>query len=194
MDHAQPSTNATSLLTSHLSGDAQATSQLFQLVYKRLKKLAAHYMKAERPDHTLQPTAVVHEAFLRLVDGKSVDWQGKSHFLALAGRQMRRVLVDHARAHNAKKREALLVSLVDAPAPGTSQVIEALALEESLNKLAKRSSRQAHVFEMRFYAGLTVKEIAHILEVSERTVKGDWSVARTWLAHDLYRSASGTPS
>lgn len=194
MGSVQPTDDAISLLSSHLSGDAQATTQLFELVYKRLKRLAAHYMKAERPNHTLQPTAVVHEAYLRIAQGKHVDWRGKNHFLALAGRQMRRVLVDHARAHHAKKREALLVSLVDAPAPGSSQTIDVLALEESLNKLARRNARQAQVFEMRFYAGLTVNEIAGILEVSERTVKGDWSVARTWLARELYRSATGVAS
>ena len=189
MEPSRSSTDATSLLTSHATGDAQATSQLLPLVYQRLKKLAAHYMKAERPDHTLQPTAVVHEAYLRIIDGKQVDWRGKSHFFALAARQMRRVLVDHARARNAQKREALLVSLVDAPA-SSAQIIDVLVLEQALNKLAELSLRQARVFELRFYAGLEVKEIAQVLEVSERTVKGDWRVARTWLARELFHSSS----
>ena len=190
----KPSADITTLLTSHSTGDVQATSRLFSVLYKNLKKLAAHYMKDERQDHSLQPTALVHEAYIRLIDGKRVTWLDKSHFFALAARQMRCVLIDHARARNAQKREAILVSLTDAPAQGSAQIINVLALEESLDKLAKLSFRQAHVFELRFYGGLKFREIAHVLSVSERTAKGDWRVARTWVERELYGSASGFPS
>ena len=185
MNDSRATADATELLNSHVSGDARATSQLLPLVYARLRKLAAHYMKAERPGHSLQPTEVVHEAYLRLIDGERVDWQGKTHFFAVAARQMRRVLIDHARARKAQKRETTLVSLGDVPAPGETQIIDVLALDEALTRLADASSRQADVFELRAYGGLKVKEIADHLGVSERTVKGDWTVARAWLAREL---------
>jgi RNA polymerase sigma factor (TIGR02999 family) len=177
--------DATELLNSHVSGDARASSELLPLVYARLRKLAAHYMKAERPGHSLQPTELVHEAYLRLIDGERVNWQGRTHFFAVAARQMRRVLVDHARARKAQKRDATLVSLGDVPQPGASGIVDVLALDEALTRLADASSRQADVFELRAYGGLKVNEIAEHLGVSERTVKGDWTVARTWLAREL---------
>jgi RNA polymerase sigma factor (TIGR02999 family) len=190
MSSSKFSVDTTSLLTSHVSGDAQATSQLLPLVYDRLKKLAAHYMKAERPDHSLQPTALVHEAYLRLIDGARVDWNGRAHFFAVAARQMRRVLIDHARARNAQKRGAVFVSLVDAPAAGSDQIVEVLALERGLEKLGEASSRQVRVFELRFYSGLTFEEIGQHLRVSERTARDDWRVARIWLWRELYGSGS----
>jgi RNA polymerase sigma factor (TIGR02999 family) len=181
----RPSADATELLNSHVSGDARATSELLPLVYARLRRLAAHYMKGERPGHSLQPTELVHEAYLRLIDGERVDWQGKTHFFAVAARQMRRVLIDHARARKAQKREATLVSLGDVPEQDATGIVDVIALDEALTKLAEASTRQADVFELRAYGGLKVKEIATHLGVSERTVKGDWTVARTWLAREL---------
>jgi RNA polymerase sigma factor (TIGR02999 family) len=149
-------------------------------------------MKPERRDHTLEPAALVNEAYLRLIDGNRVDWQGKTHFFAVAARQMRRVLIDHARARHAQKRKAMMVSLSDVAAPNPDQVVDLLALEEALAQLARASPRQARVFELRFFSGLEVKEIAHLLAVSDRTVKGDWKVARTWLARELYCSPLST--
>ncbi len=194
MSGSRPHTDATALLTSHAAGDSRATAQLIPLVYDRLNRLAAYYMKPERRDHTLEPAALVHEAYLRIIDGKCVDWQGKTHFFAVAAKQMRLVLIDHARARLAQKRKAMLVSLRDVAAPEPEQFVDLLALEEALAGLAQASPRQAQVFELRFYSGLKVNEIAHVLEVSERTVKGDWKIARTWLARELYRRSSASQS
>jgi RNA polymerase sigma factor (TIGR02999 family) len=164
-----------------------ATSNLLPIVYDQLRALAAKYMQRERADHTLQPTALVHEAYIRLIDASRVDWQGKSHFFALAATQMRRVLIEHARARNAAKRGggALKVTLHDGDAISPDGVLDMLALDQALERLHGESPRQCRVVELRFFGGLSVEETAHILAVSSSTVKGEWRMAKAWLAREL---------
>jgi RNA polymerase sigma factor (TIGR02999 family) len=178
---------ATEELVARSEGDPNAAARLLPLVYDQLRALAARYMQAERRDHTLQPTALVHEAYIRLIDASRVDWQGKSHFFALAATQMRRILADHARARNATKRGegARKVSLHDRAAISSSGVVDMLALDRAMRKLTEQSPRQCRVVELRFFGGLSVEETAHVLDVSKSTVKGDWRVAKAWLAREL---------
>lgn len=182
--------DATRALLDHTSGDHTAASRLLPLVYEKLRHLAARYMQGERNDHTLQPTALVHEAYLRLIDSSRVDWNGKTHFFAVAATQMRRVLADHARAHGALKRGGgvRLSNLSEAFAAGPDDTLDTLALDEALERLARRSVRQCRVVELRYFAGLSVEETARFLDVSPGTVKGDWRVARAWLARELSSS------
>ncbi len=157
-------------------------------IYRRLRQLAAHYMRAERAGHTLSPTALVHEAYIRLADADRPEGLNRIQLLALAAREMRRVLVDHARARGAQKRGgvALAVSLQDFHAPTPEVSVEILALNEALIRLRNHSERQEQVFELKFFAGLSQREIAEILGVSERTVRSDWRVSRAWLASELF--------
>lgn len=180
-------TGATRALLEHVSGERAATARLLPLVYDKLRKLAAGYMRRERRDHTLQPTALVHEAYLRLIDTSRVDLQGETHFVALAATQMRRVLADHARAHRARKRGggARKVTLKSDLAIDVEGHVDALGLDEALDRLAQSSPRQSRVVELRFFGGLSVEETARILDVSPSTVKGDWRVAKAWLAREL---------
>lgn len=154
--------------------------------------MPSRYVQQERPGHTLQTTALVHEAYLRLIDIDRVDWKGKTHFLAIAARQMRRVLVDHARTRRAGKRGAGMrnVTLNDAHAIARDNVVDMLALDEALERLQRKSPRQVRVVEFRFFAGLSVEETARVLEVSAPTVKGDWRMAKAWLSREL---AEGRP-
>lgn len=160
---------------------------LLPAVYDRLRALANHYLSRERAGHVLQPTALVHEAFVRLNALEQVEWQGKTHFFATAATQMRRVLIDQARAEETRKRggRPLRVTLQDASRTDDSDPVELLALDEALTALAQLSARQARVAEMRLFAGMTMREIGQGLGVSERTVKEDWRVARAWLADRL---------
>lgn len=166
---------------------AAATARLLPQVYRELRRLAARYLEGEGPDHILQPTALVHEAYLRMAKVDRVSWRSETHFFSMAAKQMRRALVEHARALKTQKRGrgARRVTLQDnlvATGPGT---VEVLALNEALERLAARSRRQARVAEMRLFSGMAVREIAEALGVSERTVKGDWRVARAWIAREL---------
>jgi RNA polymerase sigma factor (TIGR02999 family) len=160
---------------------------LVALVYADLRGLARVYLRRERGYHTLQPTALVHEAYLRLASSANAKCKDKQHFLALAATQMRRVLVDHARAANRVKRGGgpTRVTLDEGMAPLLRQTVDMLGLDQALISLAQRSARQARVAEMRLFAGMTVREIADVTKVSERTVKQDWRVARAWLADAL---------
>jgi len=178
---------ATRALVAHSNGDPKAASQLLPLVYDKLRALAANYMRNERPDHTLQPTALVHEAYLKLVDLKQIDWQGKTHFFAVAATQMRRVLADHARTRRVRKSggDARRVTLSDPAAITPTGLVDMLDLDEAMDRLARESPRQSRVVELRFFGGLSVKETAHVLDVSEGTIKGDWRVAKAWLAREL---------
>ena len=182
--------SATRALEAHAGGDPKAVSELLPLVYEKLRALAAAYMRAERRDHSLQPTALVHEAYLRLIDGERVSWQGRAHFFAVAATQMRRILAEHARARKAGKRggNARKVTLDDTMAVTTAGVVDMLALDEALDRLARESPRQVRVVELRFFGGLSVEETAQLLEISMSTVKGDWRVARAWLARELSSS------
>jgi RNA polymerase sigma factor (TIGR02999 family) len=169
------------------SGDGKAAKLLLPRVYDELRALAESYMRKERLGHTLQPTALVHEVFLRLVDADQIEWQGRAKFLALAAEQIRRVLIDHARGRRAKKRggEFHKTQIYADAVSASSEQVDLLELNEALGALGERSPRQAKVVELRFFGGLSVTEVAHVLEISERTVKEDWRVARAWLRQSL---------
>ena len=157
------------------------------LVYDTLRRIAGNLMRQERKDHTLQPTALVNEAYMRLVDIKQVDWKGRAHFCNMAAKQMRRILVDHARKRDADKRggQFARVTLDDEIPLGAVEVTDLLALDQALNRLAKRNSRHGRVAEMRIFSGLRVKEVAYVLGVSEKTVTDDWQFIRVWIAKEL---------
>lgn len=170
----------------------RSPAELLPLVYEELRRLAGAYMRGERRSHTLQSTALVHEAYLRLEKHKKPSWKGKTHFFAIAAVEMRRVLVEHARARNAEKRGGGLreVTLDEGVAVTPRQTVDILALDEALTRLAALNARQAVVAEYRIFAGLTEAEMATILGVSERTVREDWRIARTWLRRQLSSSAA----
>ena len=178
---------ATQDLTAHVNGDEGAASRLLPLVYQELRALAARYLRGERAGVSLQPTDLVHEAYLRLIELDRMDWKGRAHFFAMAATQMRRVLVDHARAADAAKRggRPARVTLSEDLATTHQRSVDFLVLDEALTHLGRRNERQGRVAEMRLFAGLEVKEVALYLRVSERTVKEDWRVARAWLLKEI---------
>jgi RNA polymerase sigma factor (TIGR02999 family) len=181
----------TEILRSWSGGDAEAADQLFALVYDELRRLARTYLQREGSGHTLQPTALVNEAYLRLVDQTRVDWQNRSHFYGIAAQMMRRILVDHARSHATDKRggAAQRLSLEDAfiaPEQGATDLLE---LDEALTKLAKFDERKSRVVELLYFGGLEQREAAVVLNVSEKTVQRDWQMARMWLYRELSLSA-----
>lgn len=161
----------------------QAVDELSAEVYDELRALATHYLSAERPDHTLQPTALVHEAYVRLARSGRVEVQGRSHFVAIAARVMRQVLVDHARAHRAAKRGGAIpkVALFDAVARLEEPAIDLVALDEALSALAELDPRMCKLVELKYFGGLTNAEAAEVLGTSQRTVEREWSMARAWL-------------
>ena len=158
-----------------------------ELVYTELRATARGLMSRERVEHTLQPTALVHEAWLKIINQDRVQWQDRSHFLGIAARCMRQVLVDHARAHGAAKRggDFQQVTLDEGALAGVPQELQLLDLDDCLNRLTELDARASQVAEMRIFGGLTIAEIAHNLNVSKRTVDGDWSMARLWLSREL---------
>jgi RNA polymerase sigma factor (TIGR02999 family) len=167
-----------------------SASELMPLVYDELRRLARGFMRRERRDHTLQPTALVHEAYLKLVDQSRVDWRGRTHFRAVGARVMRRILIDHARRHASAKRggDQQRVTLGDSlvhPADTDLDLVELLSLNEALDRLRSLDEREARVVELRFFGGLTSAEIAEVLGVSSRTVDGDWMHGRAWLKRQL---------
>jgi len=178
---------ATRALTAHVQGDEGAAAQLLPLVYQELRALAARYLRGERAGLSLQPTDLVHEAYLRLIELERMDWKGRAHFFAMAATQMRRVLVDHARAADAAKRggRPTRVTLSDDLATTQQRSVDFMVLDDALSRLGDRNERQGRVAEMRLFAGLEVKEVALYLRVSERTVKEDWRVARAWLLKEI---------
>jgi RNA polymerase sigma-70 factor (ECF subfamily) len=179
----------TRLLAEIRGGNSEAESQLIPLVYNELRRLAHHYMKSERSNHTLQATAVVHEVFLRLVKQRNVSWQSKAHFLAVAASLMRRVLCDYARSHGRTKRGAEYdrVSLDEALVFSKEISYEVIDLDRALTLLGELDPRQSKIVEMLFFGGLTVEETAAALGISPKTVKRDWSVARAWLYRELQK-------
>ena len=184
------SADVTQLLAAWGCGDATALDRLMPLVYTEMRRIAGRALGRERPSHTLQTTALVHEAYLRLVDQRRVHLQNRAHFYAIAARLVRRILVDHARRRGSMKRGAGMAPVtlaVDVAAD--SITVDALALEEALTRLAAIDPQQAHIVEMRFFAGLSVEETADVLRISPRTVKRDWSMARAWLRRELAISA-----
>jgi RNA polymerase sigma-70 factor, ECF subfamily len=179
----------TQLLVRWGDGDQRALEELMPLVYDELHQLARSYLRRERADHTLQPTALVHEAYLRLIDQSRANWQSRSQFFGIAAQMMRRILVDHARLHQAAKRGDgdLKLSLTQADQVADQQAVDVLALDEALHRLAAFSPQQSQVVELRFFGGLTIEETAKLLGVSHATVERDWSVARAWLRRELSR-------
>lgn len=190
----ESSADVTALLGELTKGNPEAGPKLIPLVYDQLRRLADAYMRRERTGHTLQTTALVHEAYLKLLGQRSVDWQNRAHFFGIAAQIMRRVLIDHARAHVRDKRgkgqevfpldEALVFSPERSP--------DFLELNEALEKLATLDARQAKIVEMRFFGGLTVEETAEVLGISAKTVKRDWTVAKAWLHGELKASYGST--
>jgi RNA polymerase sigma-70 factor, ECF subfamily len=172
------------------TGDRDAASRLLPIVYSELRRLAAHYMRGEHPGQSIQPTELVHEAYLRLVGQERINWQGRSHFMGMAAISMRRILVERARRKSAEKRggggEKLPLDDLDAFTPEKSS--ELLALDEALDRLASLSPRQGRIVELRFFAGLNFDEIAKMEALSLRTVKYDWSAARAWLHREIARA------
>lgn len=169
--------------------DAHPTrDELIAHVYNELRRLATHYLSRERDDHTLQPTALVHEAYMRLAAQDGVEWRNREHFLGVAATIMRRVLVDHARGHRRYKRwGGLKLSLAEADACGECSSEELLALDEALARLARRHPQKSRVVELRFFGGLSIEETARIMEISDSTVERDWKFARAWLAREMNR-------
>jgi RNA polymerase sigma-70 factor, ECF subfamily len=169
------------------SGDRSAAERLFPLVYDELRALAASYMRHERADHTLQPTALVHEAFLKLIEQTNVDWKNRAHFFAVAAQAIRRILIDHARRHNAQKRggEFQRVTLEDAAPAGVGRTLDLVALDDALTRLNTMNERQARIVELRFFGGLTGEEVAHVLGLSRTTIADEWAIARAWLLKEL---------
>jgi RNA polymerase sigma factor (TIGR02999 family) len=167
--------------------------RIFEIVYDELRRIAASLMRSERVDHTLQPTALVNEAYSRLVDQTRVGWQNRAHFFGIATRAMRQILVEHARRRSAVKRggEWQQVTLDEGLGVGVASDIEVLDLDDALNKLAEMDERMARVVELRVFGGMSAEEVAHVLSVSRRTVQEDWRVARLWLGREL---SEGTPS
>ena len=181
------SAQATLALTRHSTGDTRAADELLPVVYDELRALARRYMRQEGGYNTLQPTALVHEAYLRLIRINQMDWNGKTHFYAMAATQMRRVLIERARAAKAKKRGAggIRLTLAEMDTAVPAPTLDLLSLDMALDELENRSARQAKVAELRLFAGMNHLETAHALKVSERTVRTDWRVARAWLAREL---------
>jgi RNA polymerase sigma-70 factor (ECF subfamily) len=173
------------LLAEWANGNQQALDDLTPLVYRELRQLAAGYLRKERPDHTLQPTALVHEAYLRLVDQKNPGWQGRSHFFGVAARLMRQILVDHARRRQAGKRAGRKVSLEDVVSFQPERSRDLVALDSGLNALEKIDLRKSKAVELRYFGGLSMDEIAQTLEVSTVTVRRDLRMAEAWLLHEI---------
>jgi RNA polymerase sigma factor (TIGR02999 family) len=182
----------TGLLQKLTSGDADAAAEVIPIIYEELRRLAAHYMASERPGHMLRTTALVHEAYLRLVDQHQSTWRNRTHFYGAAAQVMRRILVDHARARQALKRggDRPVLPLDDPAAFSGEETHELVLLDEALNRLAEMSSRQSRIIELRFFAGLTVEETAEVMGISPKTVKRDWSVARAWLHREIRGSVA----
>lgn len=179
--------NVTQLLINWGNGDKEALDRLLPLVYDELRRQAARYLRRERVGHTLQTTALIHEAYLRLIDQRNVHWQNRAHFFGLAAQLMRRILVDHARTKKRDKRGGsdIRVSLTGAQVLAKDQEVDVVALDEALDRLAQLDEQQSRIVELRFFSGLTVEETAAALSISPATVKRDWSMAKAWLHREL---------
>jgi len=180
-------TDVTPLLLAWSEGDQEALDKLMPLVYDELRRLANHYLRHERPDHTLQPTALVHEAYLRLVQTNRMTWQNRAHFVGVAAELMRRILVDHARRHGAEMRggpdhKLPLEAALDVPEP---KAVDLIALDDALSSLAAIDPQQSRIVELKFFGGLSIEEIAEVLGISPATVKREWAWAKTWLRREI---------
>lgn len=189
----QSSGNVTQLLVKWGDGDQQARDQLMPLVYSELRRLARNYLRKERPGHTLQPTALVNEAYLKLIDQKSARWQNRAHFYGVAAQLMRRILVDHARQHQAAKRggsDQQRLSITSAGQLGgkklaTEPAFDLLALHEALEELTVMDPQQGRIVELKFFGGLSIEETAEVMGIGHATVERDWKMARAWLRRKL---------
>lgn len=185
----------TQLLRAWAKGDREALEKLTPRVYDELRRIAGHFMRDEQPGRTMQTTALVHEAYLKLIDVENVDWQHRAHFFAVSAQIMRRILLDRARRRVALKRGggAVRLNLDEAPDLGASPASQVIQLNDALDELAKLDPRKAQVIELRFFAGLSVAETAEVLNVSEDTVLRDWRLARAWLLSELSGAESHSP-
>ena len=183
----QSGQEVTALLKEWAAGDRAALERLMPLVYEELRRLAASQLRAERRNHTLQPTALVHEAYMRLIGQRSVSWANRAHFFGIASRMMRRILVDHARRRGRNKRSpgTVYLDLGNSETVVADRTPELLALDDALTQLEKLDPRQARVVELRFFAGLSVEETAEVAGISTATVKRDWKTARAFLLHEI---------
>jgi RNA polymerase sigma factor (TIGR02999 family) len=181
------SSKTTEFLRDLSSGDSSAADRLMPLVYTELREIAQGCLRNERPGHTLQPTALVHEVFIKLVDQTRVNYRGRTHFLALSAQAMRRILVDHARGKARDKRGGgrPRIELDESLTVSAQRDEDLLALDEALEKLAKLDPRQAKIVEMRFFGGMTVEEVAEALGVSKRTIESEWTMVRAWLRREM---------
>jgi RNA polymerase sigma factor (TIGR02999 family) len=190
------SSEVTQLLVDWQNGSPEALERLMPLVYGELRAIAGRYLSRERADHTLQSTSLVHEAYFKLVDQRSVQWQNRAHFLGIAAQLMRRILVDAARSRAATKRggqadrveHSTAINLDQLPNPASEMSAQVCALDEALNAVTRIDPRRAQVIELRFFGGLTVEETGQVLQVSPQTVMRDWRLARAWLARELSQS------
>ena len=187
---SEPSPNqVTELLLKWKCGDQDSLHALLPLVYNELRRLAQHHLRGERPDHTLQSTALVHEAYLRMVKPGSMQFESRGHFFALASQLMREILVDHARHRRAAKRDGgERLTLEVAAELAESKGVDLLALDDALNELAKMNPRQSRIVELKFFGGLSIEEVSDVLGVSPATVERDWAVARAWLYREISRT------
>ena len=188
-----PASDVTQLLREWSRGNDSVVAELTPLVYRELRRLADGYMRRERPDHTLQPTALIHEAYLRLVDQKQPEWQSRAHFFRFASHLMRQILVDHARARHAEKRggDVQRVPLEEADALGDEPPVDLLALDEALTRLASFDERKAQIVELKFFGGMTDHEVAEALGISVRTLGRDLRLTKAWLGQILTSRADG---
>lgn len=179
--------DVTQILQAWSNGDPRALDDLVPVIYEELRRQAARYLRRERPDHTLQTTALIHEAYLRLVDQKDVRWQNRAHFFGVAAQLMRRILVDHARKDRALKRggPAVKLPLEEAAAISGKPDMNLVALDEALTKLAAMDERKSRVVELKYFGGLTAEEAAEVLQVSPATVRHDWGLAKAWLRREI---------
>ena len=186
----QNSHEVTQLLIQWSNGDKAALDKLMPLIYEELRQLARHYMNRERAGHTLQTTALVNEAYLRLINRKQVHWQNRAHFFAIAAHLMRSILVDHARSHAYAKRGggARKIALDEALAVSQQRAADVVALDDALKRLAEIDRQQSRIVELKFFGGLTIEETAEVLGLSPATIKREWSTAKAWLYHELNRN------
>lgn len=181
------SNNVTQMLHDWSKGDQKVLDRLIPIVYEELRRQATRYLRRERPGHTLQTTALIHEAYIRLIDQKSVRWQNRAHFFAISAQLMRRILVDHARSRQAAKRGGsdIKLPLEEAMIVSQGREVNLVALDEALERLAVIDPQQSRVVELRFFSGLSVEETAEVLGVSPRTITRDWNVAKAWLRREI---------
>jgi RNA polymerase sigma factor (TIGR02999 family) len=192
---ASDSDNVTRLLLDWSGGDQRALEELVPLIYNELRHLAHNFLYSERPDHTLQTTALVHEAYLKLIDQRDARWQNRAHFFAIAAQAMRRILIDSARRRSAAKRggRGEKLSLDEAADIALEDESNLLDLDEALTELAKIDPQQSRIVELRYFGGLTIEETAEVISVSPATVKREWAMARAWLHQELTQSADEAP-